>query len=176
MLLYCVLHASRFAVPEGAAPSGCWLEKWRAEAVTSGARALDQLRLGVQNALTVLGTGFLRHPENVRLREDVDPKALRDALLRLVYRLLFVFVAEDRDALLDPNASERQREAYERYFSSARLRERARRRQGTAHGDQYEALRIVLDALGKEGAVLSWGCPVSAGCSRTRRPTRRWTG
>ncbi|NEA89888.1 N-6 DNA methylase [Streptomyces sp. SID7958] len=159
VLLYCVLHASRFAVQEGAAPAGCWLEKWRTEAVTSGARALDQLRLGVQNALTVLGTGFLRHPENVRLREDVDPKALRDALLRLVYRLLFVFVAEDRDALLDPNASERQREAYERYFSSARLRERARRRQGTAHGDQYEALRIVLDALGKEGGRPELGLP-----------------
>ncbi|MFE1842087.1 Eco57I restriction-modification methylase domain-containing protein [Streptomyces sp. NPDC059515] len=158
VLLYCVLHASRFTVPEGA-PAGCWLEKWRTEAVTSGARALDQLRLGVQNALTVLGTGFLRHPENVRLREDVDPKALRDALLRLVYRLLFVFVAEDRDALLDPNAGERQREAYERYFSSARLRERARRRQGTAHGDQYEALRIVLDALGKEGGRPELGLP-----------------
>src|SRR5690606_10426869 len=102
---------------------------------------------------------FLRHPENARLREDVDPKALRDALLRLVYRLLFVFVAEDRDALLDPNASERQREAYERYFSSARLRERARRRQGTAHGDQYEARRIVLDALGKEGGRRGLGLP-----------------
>ncbi|WP_030674132.1 Eco57I restriction-modification methylase domain-containing protein [Streptomyces cellulosae] len=159
VLLYCVLHASRFAVAEGAAASGCWLEKWRAEAVTSGARALDQLRLGVQNALTVLGTGFLRHPENVRLREDVDPKALRDALLRLVYRLLFVFVAEDREALLAPEADERQRGAYERYFSSARLRERARRRQGTAHGDQYEALRIVLDALGKEGGRPELGLP-----------------
>ncbi|MBP0456858.1 Eco57I restriction-modification methylase domain-containing protein [Streptomyces montanisoli] len=151
VLLYCVLHASRFQVPEGAAASGCWLEKWRAEAVTSGARALDQLRLGVQNALTALGTGFLRHPDNGALRENTDPKALKDALLRLVYRLLFVFVAEDRDALLDPDADKRQREAYERYFSSARLRERARRRQGTAHGDQYAALRIVLDALGTEG-------------------------
>ncbi|MCW8382767.1 Eco57I restriction-modification methylase domain-containing protein [Streptomyces justiciae] len=159
VLLYSLLHASRFTVAEGAAPSGCWLEKWRTEAVTSGARALDQLRLGVQNALTVLGTGFLRHPENVRLREDTDPKALRDALLRLVYRLLFVFVAEDRGALLDPTAGERQREAYERYFSSARLRERARRRQGTAHGDQYEALRIVLDALGTEGGRSELGLP-----------------
>ncbi|WP_327738018.1 N-6 DNA methylase [Streptomyces nojiriensis] len=151
VLLYSLLHASRFTVADGTAASGCWLEKWRAEAVTSGARALDQLRLGVQNALTVLGTGFLRHPDNARLRENTDPKALRDALLRLVYRLLFVFVAEDREALLDPDTDKRQQETYERYFSSARLRERARRRQGTAHGDQYEALRIVLGALGTEG-------------------------
>ncbi|MER5778905.1 DNA methyltransferase [Streptomyces sp. NPDC002039] len=151
VLLYSLLHASRFTVPEGTTPAGCWLEKWRAEAVTSGTRALDQLRLGVQNALTVLGTGFLRHPDNGALREDTDPRALRDALLRLVYRLLFIFVAEDRGALLDPEAGEGPRDAYERYFSSARLRERARRRQGTAHGDQYEALRIVLEALGTEG-------------------------
>ncbi|MFB8216275.1 Eco57I restriction-modification methylase domain-containing protein [Streptomyces anulatus] len=151
VLLYSLLHASRFTVAEGAAASGCWLEKWRAEAVTSGTRALDQLRLGVQNALTVLGTGFLRHPDNIALRENTDPKAMRDALLRLVYRLLFVFVAEDRGALLDGEPDDPRRKAYERYFSSARLRERARRRQGTAHGDQYEALRIVLGALGAEG-------------------------
>ncbi|MFA3839552.1 Eco57I restriction-modification methylase domain-containing protein [Streptomyces aureus] len=151
VLLYMTLHASRFEVGEGQPASGCWLEKWRTEAVTSGARALDQLRLGVQHALTVLGTGFLRHPANTALREDVDPKALQAALLRLVYRLLFVFVAEDREALLSPDATDRQRETYEKYFSSARLRTHARRRQGTAHGDLYEALRIVLDALGTEG-------------------------
>ncbi|MCX4659630.1 Eco57I restriction-modification methylase domain-containing protein [Streptomyces uncialis] len=167
VLLYCVLHASRFEVAEGAA-SGCWLEKWRTEAVTSGARALDQLRLGVQQALTVLGTGFLRHPDNMRLREDTDPKALQAALLRLVYRLLFVFVAEDRDALLDPAADEGARAAYARYFSSDRLRRRARRRQGTAHGDQYEALRLVLDALGTEGGRPELGLPGLGGLfSRT---------
>ncbi|GHC82117.1 Eco57I restriction-modification methylase domain-containing protein [Streptomyces flavofungini] len=168
VLLYCVLHASRFEVAEGAAAAGCWLEKWRTEAVTSGARALDQLRLGVQQALTVLGTGFLRHPENGRLREDIAPKALRKALLRLVYRLLFVFVAEDRDALLDPAADEAAKDAYAKYFSSDRLRRRARRRQGTAHGDQYEALRLVLDALGTEGGRPELGLPGLGGLfSRT---------
>ncbi|MEU1288853.1 DNA methyltransferase [Kitasatospora sp. NPDC005856] len=159
VLLYSVLHASRFSVPEDAPASASWLEKWRAEAVTSGARALDQLRLGVQNALTVLGTGFLRHPDNGALREDTDPKALRDALLRLVYRLLFVFVAEDRDALIHPDATEGQRETYQKYFSSARLRSHARRRQGTAHGDLYEALRIVLTALGTPGGREELGLP-----------------
>ena len=159
VLLYMTLHASRFEVAEGQPASGCWLEKWRTEAVTSGARALDQLRLGVQHALTVLGTGFLRHPANTALREDVNPKALQGALLRLVYRLLFVFVAEDREALLRPDATERQRETYEKYFSSARLRTHARRRQGTAHGDLYEALRIVLKALGAESGRPELGLP-----------------
>ncbi|MCD9872824.1 Eco57I restriction-modification methylase domain-containing protein [Streptomyces guryensis] len=159
VLLYRLLHASRFEVAEGAAPSSCWLEKWRTEAIASGTRALDQLRKGVQEAITALGTGFLRHPENTALREDVRPKALQAALLRMVYRLLFVFVAEDRDALLSPKADPQARERYEAYFSSARLRAHARKRRGTAHGDLYEALRIVLTALGDEKGRPELGLP-----------------
>ncbi|MEV5865236.1 DNA methyltransferase [Streptomyces tendae] len=159
VLLYRLLHVSRFEVAEGAAPSSCWLEKWRTEAIASGTRALDQLRKGVQEAITTLGTGFLRHPENGSLREDVRPKPLQKALLRLVYRLLFVFVAEDRDALLSPDADPVARERYETYFLSARLRAHARKRRGTAHGDLYEALRIVLTALGDEQGRPELGLP-----------------
>ena len=112
VLLYRLLHVSRFAVAEGAAPSACWLERWRGEAITSGARALDQLRVGVQKAITTLGTGFLRHPDNAALREHVDVAGLHAALLRLVYRLLFVFVAEDRGAPARPG---RERAGPRRY-------------------------------------------------------------
>ncbi|MGC4816833.1 Eco57I restriction-modification methylase domain-containing protein [Micromonospora sp. DT63] len=159
VLLYRLLHVSRFDVADGAAPSSCWLEKWRTEAIAAGTRALDQLRKGVQNAITALGTGFLRHPNNGALREDVDPQALHNALLRLVYRLLFLFVAEDRDALHHPDADEQARERYAGYFSSARLRTRARRRRGTGHSDLYQALRIVLDALGDENGRPELGLP-----------------
>ncbi|MFF8979689.1 Eco57I restriction-modification methylase domain-containing protein [Streptomyces cellulosae] len=148
VLLYCVLHASRFAVPEGAAPSGCWLEKWRTVAIESGSRALDHFRDGVQAALTVLGTGFLSHPHNNELRERLDVHAFQTALLRLVYRMIFLFVAEDRGALLDPDADELTRERFTRYFSTARLRRHALRRLGTAHDDQYQALQLLIDALG----------------------------
>ncbi|CAL9384895.1 Eco57I restriction-modification methylase domain-containing protein [Streptomyces sp. enrichment culture] len=159
VLLYRLLHVSRFEVAEGASPSSCWLEKWRAEAIASGTRALDQLRKGVQEAITALGTGFLRHPENGSLRDNLDVKALHAALLRFVYRLLFVFVAEDRNVLHSPNATEQARERYAAYFSSARLRSHARRRRGTAHGDLYQALRIVLDALGDENGRPELGLP-----------------
>ncbi|UFR01768.1 SAM-dependent DNA methyltransferase [Streptomyces sp. Go40/10] len=157
-LLYRLLHASRFEVAEGAA-AGCRLEQWRTEAIASGTRALDQLRRGVQEAITTLGTGFLRHPDNAALRENLDVRALHTALLRLAYRLLFVFVAEDRDVLHGPGASERARERYARYFSSARLRAHARRRRGTSHGDLYQSLRIVLDALGDEHGRPELGLP-----------------
>ncbi|MGC4856678.1 Eco57I restriction-modification methylase domain-containing protein [Micromonospora sp. DT4] len=170
VLLYRLLHVSRFAVGEEAAPSTCWLEKWRAEAITSGVRALEQLRRGVQEAITTLGTGFLRHPDNQRLRADLDVQAFHNALLRLVYRLLFLFVAEDRDALHPPGTSEETRDRYARYFSSARLRAHARRRRGTAHADLYEALRVVLDALGHVDGRPEIGLPGLGGIFDDREP------
>lgn len=159
VLLYRLLHVSRFDVAEGAAPSTCWLEKWRTEAISSGVRALEQLRKGVQAAITTLGTGFLRHPANNRLREDLDVQQFHGALLRLVYRLLFLFVAEDRDVLHPKDVSDQARDRYAKYFSSARLRAHARRRRGSAHGDLYQALRIVLDALGDVDGRPELGLP-----------------
>ncbi|GAA3981892.1 N-6 DNA methylase [Thermobifida alba] len=173
VLLYRLLHATRFETADDEAPSACWLEKWRTHAIDSGTRALEQLRRGVQEAVTVLGTGFLRHPANTALRENLDAREFHTALLRLVYRMLFLFVAEDRDALHPPvpddapaevkQAHEKARKRYEKYFSSARLRRHARRRRGTAHGDRYRALRLVLDALGDENGRPELALPALGG-------------
>ncbi|MET8163739.1 DNA methyltransferase [Streptomyces sp. NPDC005329] len=167
VLLYRVLHVSRFEVAEDAPPSACWLESWRTAAIESGTRALDHYRDGVQQALAALGTGFLRQPDNTALRDHFNPSALQSALLRLVYRLIFLFVAEDRDALLSPEADGQARDRYHRYFSTARLRERAQRRQGTAHGDQYIAVQIVLTALGDEQGRPELGLPGLGGLFNT---------
>ena len=159
VLLYRLLHVSRFETGEAGAPSACWLEQWRTEAIASGTRALDHHRDGVQRAITTLGTGFLRHPANTDLRENLDADRFHKALLRLAYRMIFLFVAEDREALHDPKASDDARKRYAKYFSSARLRRHALRRQGTAHADQYASLRIVLDALGREDGRPELGLP-----------------
>ncbi|MFY1702647.1 Eco57I restriction-modification methylase domain-containing protein [Micromonospora sp. WMMA1923] len=159
VLLYRLLHVSRFAVGEGATPSTCWLEKWRTEAISSGVRALDYHREAVKSAIMALGTGFLRHPANGELRRDLDVNAYHAALLRLVYRLIFLFVAEDRDALHPPSTSDETRDRYAKYFSSARLRRQALRRRGTTHADLYQALRIVLTALGDVDGRPELGLP-----------------
>ena len=154
LLLYSICHQSRLEVrdPEKG-PASCWLESWRTESVESGSRALNQLRDGVVEAITTLGTGFLAHPANGRLRDGLADSTLREAdinhgLLRIVYRLLFTFVAEDRGLLLDPHADIQARERYRDYFSTARLRRTARRRRGTRHADQWRALNLVWDGLG----------------------------
>ncbi|MEV0592433.1 Eco57I restriction-modification methylase domain-containing protein [Nonomuraea cavernae] len=148
VLLYRLLHYTRFRTEDGEAPSACWLEKWRVEAIVSGVRALESHRDGVQRAITALGTGFLKHPTNERLRAELDVDKFHAALLRLAYRLIFLFVAEDRGALHTPEADQQARDRYEKYFSSVRLRRHALRRRGTSHTDLYQALKIVLDALG----------------------------
>ncbi|MGC5015119.1 Eco57I restriction-modification methylase domain-containing protein [Streptosporangium sp. DT93] len=194
VLLFRLAHASRFAVPADKTAADCWLERWRADAAQVGERALARLRQGVEQAINTLGTGFLRHPSNDRLRKhlagtltpaDVDEEEnvtlaemiaraesegrshkLRKedynrAILRLVYRLLFWFVAEDRDVLLIPLpedpalADERKhvlaaRERYTRYFSAQRLRDRAIRGGTDHHDDLWEAVQLVLSGLGEE--------------------------
>jgi hypothetical protein len=159
VLLYRLLHVSRYEIPDGAAPSACRMERWRTEAIEAGARALDQLRDGVQDAIAHLGTGFIRHPANTRLRDDLDTDLFKRALLRLVYRLLFWFVAEDRDILLTPGTDETTRNRYEKYFSSSRLREVALRRAGTTHGDLWQAIRLILNGLADENGLPRLGLP-----------------
>ncbi|WP_206661965.1 Eco57I restriction-modification methylase domain-containing protein [Propioniciclava tarda] len=154
LLLYSVCHESRLEVrdPEKGAAS-CWLEAWRTESLESGTRALNQLQDGVTKAITTLGTGFLAHPANAHLRDGLAEGSLRiedvnHGLLRVVYRLLFTFVAEDRGLLLSPDATLTARQRYRDYFSTERLRRTARRRRGTRHADQWRALNLVWDGLG----------------------------
>ncbi|MGV9978316.1 Eco57I restriction-modification methylase domain-containing protein [Micromonospora wenchangensis] len=164
VLLYRVAHASRLAVRDAAAgPSSCLLEAWRTEGAKQGERALAQLRDGVEAALEILGTGFLDHPDNAVLRERIEVTlSLEDykrSLLRLVYRLLFWFVAEDRTALLDPEAAPQARQRYDAFFSARRLRELALRRRHSGHGDLWEAVRLVFRFLGEEAGNATLGLP-----------------
>ncbi|MFE2012016.1 Eco57I restriction-modification methylase domain-containing protein [Streptomyces sp. NPDC059491] len=164
LLLWRLTHRSRFAPHGEQGPAGCWLEKWRTEAIASGTRALAQLRLGVEKALVTLGSGFIAHPANTALREklhesEITVRTMHPALLHLVYRLLFLFVAEDRGLLIPDTTEDEIRERYEKYFSTTRLRRTATRRTGGPHGDQWQALSLVLKGLGSEGGVPELGLP-----------------
>jgi N-6 DNA Methylase len=157
--LYRLLHVSRFEAADGALPSTCWLETWRVESIEAGTRALDQLRVGVQAAITSLGTGFTSHPGNAGLRANLDPDLFKKALLRLVYRLVILFVAEDRDLLIPADADPVIRRRYDKYFSTARLRATAGRQRGGLHGDRWLALSQVFDGLGREEGLPGIGLP-----------------
>ncbi|MEV8404256.1 DNA methyltransferase [Streptomyces niveus] len=177
VLLWRLLHRTRF---EGTPIASCPLEKWRSEAIDSGTRALKELRKGVEKALSVIGSGLIAHPDNTALREALRSRAtsvrdLHPALLRLAYRLLFLFVTEDRGLLLDPDAADGPRETYEKYFSTRRLR-RLARRSGTPHGDQWAALNLVLKGLGKSGGRPQLALPALGGLFEPTDVDRRLDG
>lgn len=164
VLLFRLLHASRLAVPSGEPAIGCWVEQWRAGAVKQGERALERLRGGVEQAINTLGTGFLQHPANGALRDRLAAGTLarndyKRAVLRLVYRLLFWFVAEDRLVLLDPDTPTAARARYARFFSAQRLRDRARRGSTDRHEDLWEAVRLVFVSLGTEQGLPELALP-----------------
>ena len=164
-LLWQVCHASRVEPqPDPSAPpSTCWLERWREEGATRGTRALTTLRLGVTDALRVLGRGFLAATPAVReaLRDGtLRPREYHRLLLRVVYQLLVLFVAEDRGLLHDPGAGSEERRRYAAHFSTARLRRRALGRQtADRHTDLWTALRLVTDALGNADGLPALGLP-----------------
>ncbi|HQZ91325.1 MAG TPA: N-6 DNA methylase, partial [Thermomicrobiales bacterium] len=151
-LLWMLVHQSRI---EGERPEDCWLERWSREAIQQGTRALDHLRGGVEKSIATLGAGFLGHAANTALREalrsgELDKQDYYRQLLRTVYRLLFLFVAEDRGVLLDPRADEAARERYSAWYSTQRLRRLAQRRRGTRHADLWQGLRLIIERLGSD--------------------------
>src|SRR5215813_6899301 len=155
MMLWLLCHESRVNAEK---PQDCLLERWSKAAHEQGTRALDQLRNGVEEAIKALGRGFLAHPANQtllgRLRKgELDKQDYYRQLLRLVYRLLFLFVAEDRELLFAPEADEKRRERYTRFYSVSRLRRLAERRLGARHGDQYYGLRLMMQKLGNGGCA-----------------------
>jgi hypothetical protein len=160
-VLWLLLHQSRV---EADRPEHCWLERWAQEAHRQGLRVLDRLRVRVQEAIVALGRGFLAHPRNERLRQslrsgDLDPLGYYWQLLKMVYRLLFLFVAEDRDLLVDPAADKAAKERYVTYYSTARLRELAGHVRGTSHGDLWQTLRLVMTRLGADTGCPELGLP-----------------
>ena len=154
-LLYRLLHASRFP-KDGPGAHDCLLERYYTQGVEEGGRVRDKLRQGVEQALERLGTGFLQHPDNEALRRRLEEGRL-DAttyyrqLLRLIYRLLFLMVAEERSLLFPRDSASEPQRIYHRYYGVSVLRERADRRfRGDRHGDLWLGLRRTFAILREE--------------------------
>ena len=147
-------HASRSAPGPGGSAE-CWLERWRAEGAKTGQRALEKLRAGVTVALRELGSGFVEHPENdalrVALRDGtLTAERLHQQLLRLVYRLLFLFTAEERGVLHTPDATPEARALYAQGYALARLRDRARlKRHYDSYADLWAGLKVTVRSLSR---------------------------
>ena len=167
--LWLTAHSSRLR-PLDDKPSSCIIESWRAKAQETGERVRENLRDGVTDALRQFGNGFLHHPANTDLREALETGALSSEryfqqLLRLVYRLLFLFTAEERNLLHASDATDEQRALFANGYALSGLRERAlRRRHYDGNRDLWQGLQITFGALAKGARGL--GLPPLGGLFR----------
>lgn len=148
-----LLHVSR--ANGGEAGASFW-EAWRNEGKSEGTRVREGLREGVTQALLTLGEGYLQHPANEALRFSLlDGKLTKEAyfqqVLRLVYRLIFIFTVEERGLLHpedDSTAAIAARRAYAQGYALARWRERClKRRARNRFDDIWTGIKIVFRGL-----------------------------
>ena len=158
-VLWLVCHESRF---EGEKPEQFWLERWKKSAEDKTLRALDDLYPGVKKAIAVLGAGLVSNRANGVLLEKLRTGRLSTQdfykqVLRVIYRLLFLLVAEDRDLLHlvdDTEVGIKARRRYREFYSITRLRALTLYRAGTPHPDLWQVFQLVTAKLGSDT-----GCP-----------------
>lgn len=164
--LWYLIHSSRVNI---------W-EAWRQEGITNGTRVREGLRDGVTNALLHLGAGFLQtegEGNNALLNALKDGKRadgvsytqmdFYKALLREVYRFLFLSTIEERNLLFAHTEDEAQltpelRKAHKIYregYSIHRLAEKSRRiLSNDKYSDIWHGVQVVFKALQKGNEAL----------------------
>lgn len=167
-----LMHSSRAVLRTPGEPTECLWEDWRKELEEQGSRARDGLRDGVERALCALGTGFLhgKGPGNDELRDAlcegrIDTNDFYQELMRTVYRLIFLFVTEDRDLI---HAHDRRlttaAKAYDAAYSLSRLVDRALNPDDDERfHDLWEAQRIVFKALASDEPQRDLALPALGG-------------
>lgn len=157
--LWLIIHRSRFGAADTPA-TDCPLERWREAGSREGEAARDRLADQVQIALKVLGSGFLEANPDLAAKlksGEVNLTVWFNELLRLVYRLIFLMVAEDRNLLHPAKSKAEARALYVEGYSLAALRKQCyRAATWDKHHDRYEGIKIVFRALahGQEALAL----------------------
>lgn len=133
-LLFRLIHSTRFPKTRQETEN-CLLEKYYNENIDSGNRIRDGLSKAVQKSLEALGKGFLQTSSNEVLRNRLKTGSLTTLdfyrqLRRLIYRLLFLMVAEERDLIYpaqekDPGIR-RKKKIYLDHYSISKLRKLSR--------------------------------------------------
>ncbi|TXH36467.1 MAG: restriction endonuclease [Rhodospirillaceae bacterium] len=163
-VLWSLIHRTRFGVA-GTPVTDCALERWREAGSREGEAARDRLAAQVETALKALGSGFLEANADlaVRLKSgEVDLTEWFNELLRLIYRLIFLMVAEDRNLLHPDTARLEVRKLYAEGYSLAALRaQAARAATWDKHYDRYEGIKVVFRALARGQDAL--GLPALGG-------------
>jgi hypothetical protein len=127
-LLYRVLHSSRMPQNKDAGADSI-IEFYHQEALASGSRIRERLSIAVETSIKELANGLLQNSLNEELRTaiakgSITSKDYYTYNLRLIYRMLFLMVIEERKLIYsaERNADlDQLRNIYYNYYSVQRL-------------------------------------------------------
>jgi len=127
-ILYRLLHYTRMPVNQESIAESI-MEVYHQDSLESGSRIRDGLSDAVKNSILAFSNGFLSHPDNDELRtwfsEDNHEEKEKEFFLwqlRLIYRLLFLMVIEERDLIFPKGADKKLKGYYYDYYSLNKLR------------------------------------------------------
>ncbi|MCU0824135.1 MAG: N-6 DNA methylase [Leptospira sp.] len=162
LLLFRLLHRSR--LPKATDDKSCYLEEYHSETIEEGGRIREHLQEQVKQAIVYFGNGFLKHPENEALRNSLMKGELSflgfySDILYLIYRLLFLLVAEERKLLGDPKNPNFAT------YGMSRLREIAKRipNEDTPYDDLFRQTKAYFRILNSEPMAKLSGLPALGG-------------
>jgi hypothetical protein len=168
-VLYRLLHATRLPANRDEAAQS-WIERYHQDSLDAGSRIREGLSKAVERAILGLANGFLQHRANDDLRTRVAGGRLSaedfyKEVLRLIYRLLFLMVIEERGLVFPSGTAARHREIYEQFYSVMRLRRMSERRHlaDRRHADLWPALQASFSLFEAGGPGLKMGVPPLAG-------------
>lgn len=150
VIFYRLMHASRMPKRiDGGAES--IIEKYHQEGLEAGSTIRNKLGDAVKGAILNLANGFINDPNNTELRAafengNIDLGEYYRHQLRIIYRLLFLFVIEERNLVYaDSKTSETKRfnQIYFNHYSLLRLRKLAKKippPEANRHNDLWQGL------------------------------------
>ncbi len=134
-LMFRLLHASRF---HAGGDEPCVMERWFNMSIESGNRIRNGLSLAVQKTMEAIGNAVLTSEGkgNEALRHaftegTMDAAKLNKELIHFIYRLLFLFIIEERGLVYQipdsPDAPDYKQlcewqDIYKKYYAASRLR------------------------------------------------------
>ena len=134
-LMFRLLHASRFQA-KGDEP--CVMERWFNMSIESGNRIRNGLSLAVQKTMETIGNAVLTSEgkgnealRNAFTEGTMDADKLNKELIHFIYRLLFLFIIEERGLVYQipdsPDAPDYKQlcewqDIYKKFYAASRLR------------------------------------------------------
>ncbi|TAD86913.1 MAG: hypothetical protein EAY75_06800 [Bacteroidetes bacterium] len=170
VIFYRLLHASRMPKSMDTGSESI-LEHYHQDGLAAGSTIRSNLGMAVEKAILNLANGFVNHPENAALRKAIDdgqldPDEYYRHMLRIIYRLVFLFVIEERNLIYaDSKTPETKRftQIYFNHFSLMRLRKLAGKLQPPEADRHYDGWQGLLNtfalfekpALGRQLGIMA---------------------